>query len=312
MSIHHSTVLKLPTLNRLSGLVRIATCLLSLLAYTSLASAPSSGVCKHYRLTHPVIDIRHFQDVDRYFLEMLHLAMEKSGDSFVIIPEKQITLFNEKRSEIHLQLNHYNVHWLNTSQEREANLIPIRIPLFKGLIGWRLMFIRRDDQALFSEVNTALALRSYTAGQGHDWPDNNILQSNELPLITSSNWESLFKMLSKKRIDYFPRSVVEIWRENDGLTDKSLTIDKHLALHYPAAYYFFVNKQHPNLAKAIERGLNSAIKDGSFDELFSRYFDPLIAQAALNTRTIIHLHNPHIAVPNRPELWYQPAFIARH
>lgn len=34
-----------------------------------------------------------------------------------------------------------------------------------------------------------------------------------------------------------------------------LAIDQHLALHYPAAFYFFVSRQRPELAEAIRQGL---------------------------------------------------------
>ncbi len=38
-----------------------------------------------------------------------------------------------------------------------------------------------------------------------------------------------------------------------------LAIDQHVALHYPAAFYFFVSRQRPELAEAIRQGLEKAI-----------------------------------------------------
>ncbi len=40
-----------------------------------------------------------------------------------------------------------------------------------------------------------------------------------------------------------------------------LAIDQHVALHYPAAFYFFVSRQRPELAEAIRQGLEKAIAD---------------------------------------------------
>ena len=269
---------------------------------TNLASPPAPN---KLIVSFPEVDDPHFRDFDRYFIELLELALEKSGVEYTFNPQP-VSLFVESRSEHNIALNHYNVHWLNTSKQRENFLRPIRIPLFKGLIGWRLLFIREEEQALFAKVNSLEALQAYRAGQGHDWPDNAILMANNLPVVTSSNWESLFRMLKMKRIDYFPRSVIEIWREQRIYASLNLHIENHLALHYPAAYYFFVKKDNVELAEAIEAGLNLAVSDGSFEHVFNRNFGEMISKAELSKRKTITLKNPNFISLNRPELWLQP------
>jgi hypothetical protein len=93
----------------------------------------------------------------------------------------------------------------------EAALLPIRIPIDKGLLGWRIFLVNRAKADQFAAVKTLDGLRPYQAGQGHDWPDTDILRANGLKVQGSANYDGLFKTLQAGRIDYFPRSVVEIW-----------------------------------------------------------------------------------------------------
>ena len=62
--------------------------------------------------------------------------------------------------------------------EREQALLAIRIPLFKGLIGTRLLLINATDQPRFDQITGGAQLRVLHAGQGHDWPDTDILLHN--------------------------------------------------------------------------------------------------------------------------------------
>ena len=57
-----------------------------------------------------------------------------------------------------------------TTREREERLQPIRIPIYKGLIGWRVNLLRQTDSQLLSHVRTlddlkALRFASATTGQ---------------------------------------------------------------------------------------------------------------------------------------------------
>jgi regulator of protease activity HflC (stomatin/prohibitin superfamily) len=77
-------------------------------------------------------------------------------------------------------------------------------------------------------------------------------------------------------------------------------------LHYPTAYYYFVNKNDAVLAQALERGLRSAIKDGSFEALFTKTYGDAVHRARLQQRTRLELRNP-LLPPQTPldqkELW---------
>ncbi|MEO5794383.1 MAG: hypothetical protein ABIP34_04970 [Rhodoferax sp.] len=240
-----------------------------------------------------------------YPRKLLELALSKTQTKYqVVYPPIPM---NQERQVRELEAGRtIDVGPIPTSAERETRLLPIRIPLNKGLLGWRLGLIRNGDEALFSNVKTLDDLKRVRLGQGHEWPDTTILEGSGINVITGATYEGLFKMLTGKRFDYFPRSVMEIWSELDENKD-TLKIEQHLALHYFYDSYFFVNKHNTKLANDIREGLEKAIADGSFNKLFEEYWGEAVRKARLNERTVIELDNPLLSPEtpsNRPELWY--------
>jgi membrane-bound lytic murein transglycosylase MltF len=178
-----------------------------------------------------------------------------------------------------------------TSAEREAAFLPIRIPVDKGLIGWRLLLISKV-KARYAEGWTNIEqLKRLRAGQGSDWPDTEILRSNGFLVHGTSNYEGLFSMLSQGRIDYFPRSVNEVWNEADAHSDQ-LEVEPSVVLRYPSASYFFVRKGNDKLAVDVTAGLEKMIADGSFDKLFYEYYGDILKRSSLKDRRVIELRNP--------------------
>jgi hypothetical protein len=240
-----------------------------------------------------------------YVVQLLQLALSKVGTEYRI-QRAQVTMNQERQvSEIEAGRT-IDVGPIPSSAEREARLLPIRIPLNKGVLGWRLGLIRKGDEALFSNVDTLEDLKRVRLAQGQEWPDTLILQGNGIPVITAPRYEGLFKMLASRRFDYFPRSIMEIWDEQ-ALNADSLDVEPHLALHYFYDAYFMVNRKNTKLAQDIRDGLEKAIADGSFDKLFQQYYGERLRKAHLETRTVIELKNPLLTPgtpSDRPELWY--------
>lgn len=253
-------------------------------------------------IKYPDINETRSQDYTRYFVAVLKLALAKSGVEYSLEPV-QLPYISENRSVRNLEAGMYTIHWLNSNADRETDLVPIRVPLFKGLIGWRLLFIRKEDQPLFARIKVLDDLKVFVAGQGHDWPDTEIFEANDIEMVTSANFNGLFRMLPAKRIDYFPRSVIEVEREQALYPE--MYIEKTLAIHYPSAYYFFVRSENAELAKKIEKGLILAIKDGSFDKLFDRFYGGTIERANLQNRKIIRLDNPQKFPLDQKAFWYR-------
>jgi hypothetical protein len=175
-----------------------------------------------------------------YPLQLLQLALSKTGTEYRI----QTAEFpmNQERQVLEIEAGRtLDVGPIPSSAEREARLLPIRIPVNKGILGWRLGLVRKGDKDLVAGVRTLDDLKGVRLAQGHEWPDTNILRANGIEVITAPKYEVLFKMLESKRFDYFPRSVMEIWDEQ-AINAATLEVEPQLALHYFYDAYFMVNR----------------------------------------------------------------------
>lgn len=198
------------------------------------------------------------------------------------------------------------VMWTMTDRERERQLRPIRIPLFKGLFGYRVLLIRKQEQARFDKVKTLQDLTPFLGGQGAHWPDTPILQANGLRLTTAETAESLFRMINAKRFDYFPRGVSEVWLELLQRKEPNLAVEENILFYYPADIYFFVNKENEALAQRIEKGMEALIDNGKFDQFFYHHPRVSLGLEQLKQRRIIRLKNPYLPAEtpiNNPRYW---------
>ncbi|MCM2680873.1 diguanylate cyclase [Echinimonas agarilytica] len=249
---------------------------------------------------------------EQYLVGMLQLALQKSGTDFTPKPLDEVLTEAKTISEV--EAGSVDVYWGTATKENETRFTPIRIPLAKGLLGYRLFIIKKGEQHKFDHIENLHQLKLLSAGQGRTWGDTKILSNANIPLETSVKYENLFYMLEGGRFDYFPRAAHEPWSEISTYAKLDLTVEKHLMLVYPFAMYFYVNQANAELAEAIETGLETAISDGSFDAYF--YSNPLI-QSALNdsnlkSRKRIEIDNPFLpeATPlARQELWLDVAAI---
>lgn len=189
-----------------------------------------------------------------------------------------------------------DVIWTMTTREREQQLLPVRIPLFKGLLGHRVFLIRHGDQPRFDAIERLSDLAQLQAGQGGQWPDTDILRANGLPVVTTTNYEQLFAMLLAGRFDYYPRGLNEFGSEYALHAGRGIEVEQKLMLVYPAPMYFFVAPGNVALAGRLERGLLEMVEDGSFDRYF--YHHPVVAQALqtarIGARKAFYLSNPQL------------------
>ncbi len=272
------------------------------LFFINFASA-AEHIIVHYPRAESATDDRVY-----YYSQLLALCLAKSGKPYQLEPTPFHT--EQERGMRLVEANQgLEVTWTFTTSAREEKLLPIRIPIDRGLFGWRLFLIQAKDQTLFSSLETAEQLATLRAGQGHDWPDTQILQANNFLISGSSTYEGLFDMLARNHIQYFPRSLLEIELELKAHPNHGLAIESNLLLHYPTALYYFVNKKNRALAEDIEKGLLLAINDGSFKKLFEHHFSETIRKSNLNQRKIIHINNP--LLPSRTPLseksfWFSP------
>ena len=234
---------------------------------------------------------------DNYYVNLLRMILAASK-----APNEQIELRFSDRQFTQwrwlIELSHTkstnNLLWTVTSTHRETLLRPIRTPLFKGLIGARLLVIRRQDEARFKQINSLQDLQQLVAGQGANWPDTAILKANGLPVTEGVGKEQLYKMLAAKRVDYFPRGVTEIANETAFLQQYDLMVAPKWYLSYPAAMYFFVNQNNADLATRIEVGFERLIDSGEFEQFFTSHPRVKDGLPYLEGRQPLLLNNPSL------------------
>ena len=249
-----------------------------------------------------------FEQPSDYFTTLLVMALEASkADNEEIDIIFSPRDYSQARWINMLQNDKNNfVIWTMTDKERERQLRPIRIPLFKGLFSYRVLLIRKQEQARFDHVKDVGDLAKLLGGQGTHWPDTLILQANGLRLTTAETTESLYRMINAKRFDYFPRGISEAWFELLQRQETNLVVEENLLLYYPTDIYFFVNKNNEALAQRIEKGMEALIDNGKFDQFF--YNHPRVSSGLerLKNRRIVELKNPYLPAEtpvNNPRYW---------
>lgn len=241
-----------------------------------------------------------------YMNGLLKLALSYAEKDYIYSTTAEV--YSRPRVMESLKSGSISVMWGGTSEEMEREFIPVRIDAYRGLMNHRLFFIRQGDQSRFDKINTLDDLKQIKLGQGRSWQDAAILESAGLNVVKTTKKPSLYHMLDGGRFDAFPRGANEVWTELTAFPELKLTVEKQLVLIYPLPTYFFVSPKDPELAKDIEFGLESAIKDGAFDRYFygSSEVKEALEKADLGNRRAIHIKNPFLpkATPlDRKELW---------
>lgn len=199
-----------------------------------------------------------------------------------------------------------DVVFAGSNLEREHLYRAVHFPVLKGLHGWRIPLVRRNNLELFKDVHTVDSFKKLIPGQFHTWSDTEVLEANGITVAKGTDVEGLFGMLSKGRFDYFPRSILEV--DSDYLNHKNLNIaiEPNIIIHYPTAFYFFVNKDNEELAADLLAGLEAAHSDGSLTKLFMQYYGEQVSKVINTKRRVIQLENPLLPETTpleRSDLW---------
>jgi hypothetical protein len=234
-----------------------------------------------------------------YPIRVLQLALDKTAQEYG--PAQAIYAsvpMNTGRIASELELGQLlDVATFPASRDLDKRFDAVPFDIRKGILGIRLFLIDRKRQPQFNRVRSAEDLQKMSAGQGFDWLDAKILKNNGYTVITSSSYEALFGMLMARRFDYYPRGLYEPFTEQKAYQVEfpDLSVENSLALYYPYPDYFYVRKGNTVLAARLQKGLELALEDGSFDALFNAEFGATIKQARLDKRTFFVLTNQEVS-----------------
>lgn len=191
-----------------------------------------------------------------------------------------------------------DVAWTMTTPALEARFFPVRVPVFMGLFGWRVMLVRKAERERWMGARSLADLKSTVFGQGEGWADTAILRANGLRVRTASHSAALVAMLLNGQIDAFPRGVAELWGEMERLGDV-VALEPSLVLRYRAPMYFFVNRDRPDLAQALTAGMERLLASGRLTQFVKEQLQSEFALAQLPKRRVLDLMNP-LLTPETP------------
>lgn len=279
--------------------------------------ALSSPACRaaeamRYVFTAPESPSDHRYDFHR---EVLRTALERTRAAWGPFTLADAPPMTEQRQTFELMggTGRLTVMYLSTTPEYESRLVPVRIPVDKGLAGWFVLLARRADLPRLARVRTLEDLRAFRVGLGKGWLDIPVMEAAGLRVVTGSSYEGLFEMLLAGRFDVFPRSAVEVLPELDqrAASMPGLALEPDLLLHYPWPMYFWFSRNEAGLrlARRTEAGMRAMLGDGTYDRIFLKHHRQAIARLALGRRRLIRLSNP-LLPPGTPladrTLWFDP------
>jgi hypothetical protein len=223
-----------------------------------------------------------------YVKELLTLALARADSPLKVV---QIGGMTQTRMAVEVAEGRMDVLLLPMSWPPNAAIMPVRVPLRRGLLGVRLLLARPAMANAIAACNSIEQLRSrFVMGYGADWIDRPAFEPLGFRVVSGSSYSGLFDMLRAGRFDYLSRGVNEVWSEIDHpVLGKGLVVVPRLALSYPLDDYLWVRRGDSALHELISLGLARARTDGSMDKLFDQWFGKGLRRAALDQRHVLEL-----------------------
>ena len=250
-------------------------------------------------------DLGASQNRDHYQFELLRLALEKTrntyGDYELIKVDKKITSLRASREVSRGEIINIEAapNWTTDtapSELRKDQRIAVKIPILRGILGYRRLVIRKNDFEKFEHITDASQLQQLVAGQGKDWEDVFIYRANGYQVNDEADYYNLFAMLVAGRFDYIPLSAIEAenFVQKFGEYSQDVMIAPDILIYYPFPVLFQVSIHHPELAQRVEKGLIQARKDGSMDKLFHTHFSAEITKLRTTRNRTFILENKRV------------------
>lgn len=271
---------------------RLVSCWL-LLSSLLLATPLSAGNIFTYPSPESPQDVRAL-----YYHDLLQLALEKTLDTDGGYELRATPVMNRARLRLELINGHYtNLFSVDTPRptDEASQLAYAHFPVDLGILGYRICFVSPAKAEEVARVTRLEQLQGLLHGQGLGWQDVVILRHNGMRVQEVSEYERLFRLVAKGRIDLFCRGANELHSELAQRPELGLQVDSHLLLYYPFPRLFYTHKRNQQGLDRINRGLQLAWADGSLQSLWRTHFKPALDQARLPGRLLFKLDNPALA-----------------
>lgn len=180
-------------------------------------------------------------------------------------------------------------------------LTRVDFPLMRGVMGFRILLIRAEDQARFDKVKQFDQLTKFTMGFGKGW-EGSIYKFNGLHVTETVTFSVLLNMLAGHRYDFVPLGMCEIedtYRVGEK-TIRDLVPEKNLLLAYYAPTYFYVSPKDKDLAARLKKGLDILEKNGEADKIFDEFFAARLKALNVKNRLVFQLNSPDFSEGQQP------------
>ena len=253
-------------------------------------AATGTSIAKELEIRFPVIADQ--SGTSDFYYDLLKTSLEDEGHS----PKITKLELPQMRIKQYLEDGDIDLFWLVESKERNEKYLPIEVGLTQGLIGKRILLIRKGTQQDFKNVKSIEDFRSLkkVGAFGKNWFDVKVWKHNNLSYKEQDgNWKVIYSKLGAGRdFDYFSRGLNEIVAESK--TNNNLEIEKNLALIYDRDFRFYMpkTKRSSALFPIISASLKKAQRQGTIDKLVKRHWAKDFESLNYDNRTKIHLATP--------------------
>jgi hypothetical protein len=180
----------------------------------------------------------------------------------------------------------------NVKFENKQKIV-IKQPLTKGLLGYRLLIVRKDSLAIYQTLNKLSELQSMSIGIPATWADAELFRQNNFKVVERGTLEDIFMRLQRQEFDFIALGANEI---EDVFADyaeplKDLTIEPSKMIYYPFPLVFYINPSEPDLANRLEIGLANIMQNGQFEALFRAHHGDVVSRLNLKKRQMYTLQN---------------------
>ena len=215
-----------------------------------------------------------------------------------------------KRDLDMLKFNELNIVWHPTNRQLEKELLAVRIPIAKGLLGYQSIIVKQSRLAEFNLNNQRRLLETLSFGAQRGKADQHVYVSAGLSGVYSSNEQTLIHMLEGDRFDYLPTSTFKAQQLILNNPQLKLAIVPDLVMSFVKPIYFFVNRDNPVLAALLQERLEKMVNSGQLDDLLNQQVFAAHTINKLNSEKLvaIELNNP--ILPEQTPIavtkyWYQ-------
>lgn len=227
----------------------------------------------------------------RYFIRLLEESLKLIHQPYHIQYVKDIPA---RRMWWMLGRGEINLFYGMQSKEKNSSeqLVLVRNALTNGLVGRRVLLIRRGDADLFAQVRSVEDLKRtrLTAGFGAGWGDVKVWKAAGLPLYEhTAPWQTIYAMVDagNRHVDYLPRSVIEVLEE--ARSHPELVVEQRLLVDYKGDFAFYLTASAASYRPIIERALKEAEATGLKARLIDEVFGADIKALDLNRRLRLQL-----------------------